>query len=158
VVKLLLEKGAIANAQDHMKITALHAALYAGQNGVVGLLLTHGADPTIVDGYGRSSLDWVSLHEPTFHIMIEYSKSYHPTDAGTREAVLIQSAIYLINRLRSNAIEKGDHHQLGHSLLHLDDLANACTAFEQDMTVTKGSPKRNPEHTAWCNSCQRDIK
>jgi ankyrin repeat protein len=57
VVKLLLEKGAIANAQDHMKITALHAALYAGQNGVVGLLLTHGADPTIVDGYGRSSLD-----------------------------------------------------------------------------------------------------
>lgn len=63
-VELLLEGGADVNAPNALgNWTPLHAAAYEQHAAVVMLLMENGADPTVVDGEGRTPADYASLSE-----------------------------------------------------------------------------------------------
>ncbi len=63
-VELLLEGGADVNAPNALgNWTPLHAAAYEQHAAVVMLLMEHGADPSVVDGEGRTPADYASLSE-----------------------------------------------------------------------------------------------
>lgn len=64
IVKLLLEKQAAVNLQDHYGKTALMHASSMGAEDIVTMLLAYGADPNIQDNNGRTAL------------MEAYSKKY----------------------------------------------------------------------------------
>jgi uncharacterized protein len=60
IVKLLLEHGADANAQQHGGWTALHAAASHGDRALAELLLEHGADPRQASDDGKTPLELAS--------------------------------------------------------------------------------------------------
>lgn len=63
-VELLLHGGADVNAPNALgNWTPLHAAAYEQHAAVVMLLMQHDADPTVVDGEGRTPADYASLSE-----------------------------------------------------------------------------------------------
>ena len=63
-VALLLTYGADINAQDNLGLTPLHVADI--QSGMVDLLLTQGADDTLMDIGGRDYRHWVDLRYQAF--------------------------------------------------------------------------------------------
>jgi ankyrin repeat protein len=68
VVEVLLSHGADANANDLLEGSALQAACRSGNEGVVGLLLDHGANVTFASASQGSSgaLQLSSIHGETF--------------------------------------------------------------------------------------------
>lgn len=62
----LLDRGAAINSKPpgfHWKGTALHAACWRGDRGILEWLLAHGADPTITDGLANSdAAGWARHH------------------------------------------------------------------------------------------------
>jgi ankyrin repeat protein len=68
VVKLLLEAGADANAQnsnDHWGTTPLHAAAHANQAQIAELLIEHGADVNARDSNGKTPIHHTTFHKAT---------------------------------------------------------------------------------------------
>ncbi|KAH0556010.1 hypothetical protein GP486_006045, partial [Trichoglossum hirsutum] len=61
-VKLLLEKGAEANAEDNSGTTALHMAAFNGHEEIVKLLIEKGADVN-----AKNSSGWTPLHRAAFN-------------------------------------------------------------------------------------------
>ena len=55
IARMLLEKGADANARQQMGYTALHAAAQHGDEALVDLLLAHGADPALRSDDGKDA-------------------------------------------------------------------------------------------------------
>src|SRR5262249_42165672 len=60
VVIILLSSGAQVNIQGLLGQTPLHLALYDRRRpSIIQVLRSHGADMHCIDGYGKSSLDWI---------------------------------------------------------------------------------------------------
>jgi ankyrin repeat protein len=57
IVELLLDQGALVNAQQEGGFTALHAAAQSGNLEMARLLLKHGADPNAKTDKGQTPLD-----------------------------------------------------------------------------------------------------
>jgi len=61
-VRLLLARGADANARQQLGYTALHTAAQHGDVEIVELLLAHGADPRIAGDDGKTPADLAEAH------------------------------------------------------------------------------------------------
>jgi hypothetical protein len=150
VVKFLVEQGVEANAQCRMGQTPLHKAICGGRLETVQLLSSLSADPLILDGYGRSCIDWASLYPQTVNVLTPYYTELHHTDSAETTKILCKSIVILTNWLQNSQSETF-FHELGHCLLFLGDMQEACTAFEQRITLT--SDKSNPKHSTSCDFC-----
>jgi len=62
MVRLLLARGADANARQQLGYTALHTAAQHGDVEIVELLLAHGADPRIAGDDGKTPADLAEAH------------------------------------------------------------------------------------------------
>lgn len=80
---LLLKKGALIDARDTRAVfkSALHCAAKYGQDGVLTLLLEHGAEVDCLDAYGATPLFWAAKNEYGSAVKILLEKG---ADAGIR--------------------------------------------------------------------------
>jgi ankyrin repeat protein len=150
VLRLLLDRGAEANVQCRMGQTPLHKAICGDRLEVVQLLFSLSVDPLIVDGYGRTCIDWASLYPQMLNVLTPYHTELHHTDPAETTKILCKSIVILANWLQSSQSEMF-FYELGHCLLLLGDMQEACTAFEQQ--ITPNSHKANPMHSAFCDFC-----
>lgn len=85
VAKLLIESGSDVNDYES-GYTALHIALRFRQTDIVGLLLDHGADPSLKDKYSgqtvMSSAAWLG-HVPTVDLLLSHGANIMSKDDGT---------------------------------------------------------------------------
>ena len=51
------------NVMDKLRKTPWHLALYQGNETVISALFQHGADPSFINGYGCSAMNWAQLDE-----------------------------------------------------------------------------------------------
>ncbi|KAF5859138.1 hypothetical protein ETB97_003279 [Aspergillus alliaceus] len=133
IVTSLIESG-VDVALYHKGSSPLHAAAAAGQADIAEILLSEGADATQLDSFGRSPLDWASLHPPMLTRLLKYCHEYHPTDPGRRTLALRES----ITRLATSALAKGESnfYALGKCLLYMNDTLAARVAFAQEVDAT----------------------
>jgi uncharacterized protein len=61
-MRLLLDRGADANARQQLGYTALHTAAQLGDEGIAELLLAHGADPGAAGDDGKTPADLAAAH------------------------------------------------------------------------------------------------
>jgi ankyrin repeat protein len=61
-IRLLLARGADANARQQLGYTALHTAAQLGDEEIVDLLLAHGADPRAAGDDGKTPADLAEAH------------------------------------------------------------------------------------------------
>ena len=61
-MRLLLDRGADANARQQLGYTALHTAAQLGDEDIVDLLLAHGADPRAAGDDGKTPSDLAGAH------------------------------------------------------------------------------------------------
>src|SRR5208282_2072866 len=79
------------NPQDTFCRTPLQLAIAFGHIQAVKVLVEQGADPSIVDGYGKSALDWASINQAMLHQMGKWSSNYVPTSDTVRVESLWRS-------------------------------------------------------------------
>jgi len=107
VTEFLLEKGADTNVQTTYKYssmppgtTALHLAAYYGKEDLVRVLVKRGAKTAVVDGNGKTALDFaqqygftavrdILLKKAPLGAPIRGSSSPSPTNGGVNEAFLV---------------------------------------------------------------------
>lgn len=70
-VSYCLQRRANVNAKDQYEMTALHYAAGRGYTDIVKLLLSHGADPDLLDDMGRTPLAWAISHQETARLLRE---------------------------------------------------------------------------------------
>ncbi|KAK4889604.1 hypothetical protein LTR27_011588 [Elasticomyces elasticus] len=89
LVQLLLQKGALVNAQSGPYGTALQGACWRGRESIVRLLLQHGAEVNILGGSLDSALKASSLGGCTtlVQILLDYSADVNLRTAGTKSAL-----------------------------------------------------------------------
>ena len=153
VIARLLDAGANPNLQSRTGLSALHEVLYGGRTDAIPILLSHGANPLLLDIYGRSCLDWVSLHPPTFDSMISLSKNSHAREPSTDMKILVESIVRLADCLNLSENRVFFHH-LGHCLLLVGDISNAEIAFEQ--YIYDHDTDGKPLHALICSDCNAE--
>ena len=117
---------------------------------MVSTLIEGGANPLVIDNYGRTSLDWASMYRPCLEAMGDWAKNYTATSQSIKNARLNKTVTNLIGQIQDETVP-ASYYRLGHVLLLLGDLPAASIAFEQDMSERDG----DPIHGARCNRCSQ---
>ena len=139
-VKILLRGGANVDKQSPTGQTACNEAIRSRATDVADYLIEMGADPAIIDAYGRSCFDWVPV--------LIWDELYHPPSLSSEgriiEPTLIENtqnkyiclAISEIKVLTevdgeniSQYVRRYEH--LGRLLIQRKQYDDACTAFER---------------------------
>jgi len=131
--RLLIEAGADINKLAGKK-TVLHFAVYASNAALVESLLSHGADPLLIDNFGRSCLDWASILGNK--VILELVLSFCKDASLTKHTIVDQRLKHNISTLLQDSTQEGKVHvlhcnEIGHCLTLLGDAREAKTAFEQ---------------------------
>ena len=169
-VKLLLEKRADPSYIGHDKDKALHAARKHGdastsktltKNGInswsqtplhlaaqstcpaiVHLLIRAGANPLLLDEYGRTSLEWAADYEPCFKAMGDWATDFTATPSTVFQARARERlATWLEQAHDISIVAIHDHsfYRLGRLLLFVEDVPAAQIAFAARLYKEKGS-------------------
>ena len=136
-VKILLHGGANVNKQSSTGQTACHEAIRTQATDVAEYLIETGADPAIIDAYGRSCFDWVAglkwdgLDPPKLE-----GRIIDPRLIESAQNKYIYLAISEIKSLLQ--VDDGNISQyvrlfehLGRLLIQRNKNDDACTAFER---------------------------
>ncbi|KAK2756672.1 hypothetical protein FQN54_005117 [Arachnomyces sp. PD_36] len=110
---------------------ALHQAIASGQAETAEWLLTHGANPHILDRYGRSALDWGRLNEEMSTMMTKHCPEDRSTNPHKQELILRESVSLLAARLLEDPKNERYFYKLGKCLIFLDDLVTARAPLAQ---------------------------
>jgi ankyrin repeat protein len=159
VVKFLVEADdglrSEVNSPDTFGRSPLHIALYSGRIEEAKVLIEHGADVSVLDGYGNTALDWASTDDAIFHQLAK--PSYVPTP----ESVRVETVRRSIRRLAENLLEikrrkiYPGFYELGRCLLILQQVDEACISFQQQ--IVKLNEEVDPVHHVGCNICKKSY-
>jgi len=152
VLKCLLEAQSNPNQVTNIFDTPLQVATYYYWESSMEVLLDHGADPWALGAFGRSSVDWAYLHDPTAQIMRKRNLGLKVTDEAMVTSRLRLNARLLIERIISDP-QKDEFrfNALGYVLSKLNEVDDSCVAFEQRVR-----DKNRVTHNINCNSCKSD--
>jgi hypothetical protein len=129
--KLSTQRLDISSA-DTFRRTPIHVALSSSHIETAKVLVEYGADVLVLDGYGKSALDWAFMDQAMFHELGKRSFPYVPTLDTVRVESLRRSIWQLSERLleaKRRRISPG-FHELGHCLMFLQQFDDACLGFE----------------------------
>jgi hypothetical protein len=110
--------------------TALQLAVHLMDDQKILMFLEYGADPHMLDCYGRSSLDWIASFKPLSKYM--NTISYKPTPPDVTRHQLLKcfrerlGLVLIVNERTQNVLL----YRLGKQLLFLGDDASARIAVE----------------------------
>ena len=156
-VEILLRGGANIDKQTPTGQTACIEAIRIQAPEAAEYLIEMGADPTIIDAYGRSYFDWVAGidwdgFENTPSLPSE-GRSIEPTLIEITQKKYISLAISEIKALTGVDGENISQHveHLGRLLIQRKQFDDACTAFERS-----SSYMRRDEQEWYIKSCNRD--
>jgi hypothetical protein len=155
VVKYLVqtakEFGSDISTPDTFGETPLHVAIYHSRGEEAKVLIEHGADISVIDGYGKTALDWASRNDALF---LQLGKpSYLPTP----DAVRVEAVRRSIQRLSEDLLKtkrrrtSPGFYELGHCLLFLGLLDEARVSFQQQ--IAELDEEGGPVHEVDCDIC-----
>ncbi|CAI7647155.1 unnamed protein product [Penicillium bialowiezense] len=145
------------NTQDKLLQTPIHLAIYLGHIDFATNLLHRGANPSLLDGYGRNALDWVLGNESLVHQIQKHYPSIVATPGNTQELAVRQSILQISNTL----LQSGPHfswpllQQLGRFLLFVSDADNAQFLFR--LHLSQNNLIGTPVYEIECDICTQAI-
>ena len=152
LVERLKRVDLLINEKDCFGKTPLHGAIHYKHLDVAKLLFRRGADPHTLDGYGRSSLDWLRADPQNLpDIFKDICSSHAPTPQEVQASVLKQSVFDLSKRILSSksSTDPVYFHGLGHCLMFLKDLDGALMSFRQQ--ISPPDEDGSVHHEVACN-------
>jgi Zinc finger, ZZ type len=141
------------NSKDEFRRTPIHLAISCGHFSTVKLPVEHASNPSIIDGYGRSALDWASMNQSMFNLMGKWCSIYIPTS----HKIQVQSLHQIICQLSERLLETKQKetspgfHELGHRLMFLQDFDEAGLSFQEQ--IVEGNDDGSPVHEVHCDIC-----
>ena len=141
IAKYLLDKGFNPRSCTKLLETSLHLASARDRLEMVDLLMAKGCDAELMDGFGRTCLDWLALC-PRFVTARKWTSQHTPTSEAASRPVLQKT----INQLVDSVLAKKTtdySYDLGRCLLFIGDESNSRFAFQQAKGV-------------YCNRCDSD--
>lgn len=155
---------------NHRGMPAVHMATIYGHEATVKYLISRGADPHVVDVYGRTAMDWAMLHHSDNLISQLYRHNfiYAPLTAEARTAVLKESIVGLARRVLDNVAAV--FYKLAKCLQFIDNMPAAATVWsfglaqvscdQCDMALPLNGPRfvcsQCPEMD-FCVGCHPDL-
>lgn len=120
---------------DHRGMPAVHMATIYNREAAVKHLVTRGADPHIIDVYGRTAMDWAMLHEndDLVSYLHRHNFIYAPLTAEARTAVLKESIVGLARRVLENV--SAVFYKLAKCLQYIDNMPAAATVWSFGLTL-----------------------
>ncbi|KAJ5778584.1 hypothetical protein N7520_001830 [Penicillium odoratum] len=145
------------NNRDKFLQAPLHLAICLGHIEFAMKLLHFGANPSLLDGYGRNTLDWVIGNESLVHQIQNHYPSIVVTPNDTQEFAVRQSILQVSDTLLQSQLKRPWPllQQLGRYLLFLNDEDNARCLFQLHF-----SQETYPGTTVYqptCDLCTRVI-
>ncbi|CAG8058594.1 unnamed protein product [Penicillium salamii] len=119
--------------RDKLLRNPLHAAIYRGVTPSFAIKLLHlGADPSILDGYGRNIVDWIQGNRYWIGRIHHHCSQTLPTPHETQYLTVCQSVLLFANTIFYSLpnLQWPLVQQLGHFLLSLDDEDRATNLFQ----------------------------
>lgn len=151
-----LQCGADLNLKNDKGETALHRAIYLFDMKTARKLLTTGADPLILDGIGRSSVDWALQDPPMLEVLLEFIKDPKATNVEISKSVLFTSICDFVTNPKAEDQVLCEANWLGHCLLLANDEEEAFCAFDQ--AILDDSPQSGSLHPVICDGCDSEIR
>jgi ankyrin repeat protein/endogenous inhibitor of DNA gyrase (YacG/DUF329 family) len=154
IVEMLIERGVeVANEQEGY--TSLHASVANKHLEVADLLSSHGADPLLLDDYGRTPLDLASADGETLNrLLSSCDVTYVPTDEETQIAKLKDSVVRFATGILAG--ETGNYYKLAKCLVYLGNSDAARSAFTQ--AARSGANEEDLRYSMACNVCRKRLK
>ena len=131
-----------------MSETALHLASRSLFPAIASMLITHGADPFLIDGYGRRSLNWAVLYGCSDETMNQLAET-RPAPSNALSQKMLKTTLMKLIRSQ-NETDSTWYYKLGHLLLFLNDMDAAVIAFERDLSEIND----NLVQPANCDRCK----
>ena len=136
---ILLRHGADINKQTSTGQTACSEAIRAQATEMAEVLVERGANPAIIDAYGRSCFDWVAGLKWDGIDVPRLASDVCVIEPTTRLRVQNHYICHAISKIQAlTAVDEEDDYQLGRWYEHLGRLLlhrkkndDACTAFER---------------------------
>lgn len=135
----------LVELQNARSMTTLHRACQDGNASLVKLLISYGADPAIVDGFGHSCWDWGASMGDV--LSQTGATERQPTSETTRKSQIRGT----LGQIRSHLSDAMNCYFLGQCLMYLEDLEAAVIAFEGRIWYDDDG---GLHHHAICNSCR----
>ncbi|KAJ5962621.1 hypothetical protein N7501_007562 [Penicillium viridicatum] len=132
------------NTQDKLLQTPIHLAICLGHIEFATNLLYLGANPSLLDGYGRNTLDWVLGNESLVHQIQKHYPSIVATPDNTQELAVRQSILQISDTLLQSQLHFPWPllQQLGRYLLFVSDADTAQYLFQLHLSqeIVIGTP------------------
>ncbi len=125
--------------------TGLHLACRPDLPETIYLLMTYGFDPLTIDDYGRSCIDWASMHQPC--ILALNRTTLHSTKVISHDVLRKTLSRLIVEALSQTT--KPNFNRLDHCLIFIEDKQNAYKAFEKNIEITDNVI----QHPASCSRC-----
>lgn len=114
---------------NHRGMPPLHMATIYDRDATVKHLIGRGADPHVIDVYGRTAMDWAMLHQDNKLIsqLHRHNFIYAPLTTEARTTVLKESIVGLARRVLDNVAAV--FYRLGKCLQYMDNMPAAATVW-----------------------------
>lgn len=145
------------NNRNKLSQTPLHLAICLGHIDFATNLLHFGANPSLLDGYGRNALDWVVGNESLVHQIQNHYPSIVVTPDDAQELAVRGSILQISDTLLQSQLHPPWPllQQLGHYLLFVSEVDNAQCLFQ--LHLSQETPLGAPIYNTMCDLYTRRI-
>jgi ankyrin repeat protein len=145
------------NNRDKLSQTPIHLAICLGHVDFVTNLLRFGADPSLLDGYGKNTLDWAVGNESLLRQIHNYYPSIVRTPDNTQELAVHQSILQISDTLLRSRLHFPWPlvQQLGRYLLFVSDTDTAQYLFQ--LHLSQDTFFGIPIYKTTCDLCTQVI-
>lgn len=157
IVTALLEHSADVNVRAMFDQTPLILAVVNAKRETAQLLVKSGADPTMIDGYGRTAIDWLKYLGTNDELL--KSICDHPESPPQTNLQRLLESLVSISKPRpesDNAPRSITYGSVGRCFIYLEDEENARIAFHQGCKPDEDDPEVIT-YGASCDRCSVDL-